>query len=252
MRVKNYFTAPLIAISLLISLDVKAASFTSVLELFNTMQGESSAWSVNVKQTSLSSNQVSQANLASNQQLATAIGSMAMSDRVTKATLSFHPDFGQPISNKCDAHKNYTLAIEADSQSSKDAAKLMSTYSSRRVGSRAEADREIFDIHRSTYCTVSEAKQGICELTGNGMQGWDLNYAGAFTEKTLAPEGEVAAYAYVSMITDHRAEASSDCTTSACEAAQSNQLAAAATSAMAANSLVSQITSRRVPVITGN
>jgi len=78
-----------------------------------------------------------------------------------------------------------------------------------------------------------------------------VNYAGAFSEKTLAPEGEVAAYAYAAMIADARAEANSDCTTTACAAAQSQQLATAALSAMAANAIIGQATDRRMPMLTG-
>ena len=53
------------------------------------------------------------------------------------------------------------------------------------------------------------------------------------------------------MIADARAEANSDCTTTACAAAQSQQLATAVLSAMAANAIIGQATDRRMPMLTG-
>lgn len=229
-----------------------AMSWASVSEFFETLSSESGAWAVQVKQTALSANQASQSQVTSNQQLATALGAISMSDRVSTAVTSFHSDVGQPVTIKCLAQQNNTLFVESDSQRNRDTSRLMQSYASQRVGSASEADAEILALHRDTYCTVSESKQGMCNLTPNGMQGWDVNYSGAFSEKTLAPEGEVAAYAYVAMISDSRAEALTDCGSTACEAAQSNQLAMSAMNAMVANSIVGQVTDRRMPMLTGN
>ncbi|AGN83379.1 MULTISPECIES: hypothetical protein [Pseudomonas] len=233
------------------ALPAQALSWASVLTFISTMQTEMSAWSVTVKQTALSANVVSQMDSDSKKQLANAVGAIDMSDRVMKAATSFDSAVGQPVTIKCTAQEQGKLFVEAVSQRDKDAARLMATYASQRVGSRAGADQATLAMHRDTYCTVSEARQGMCALNANGMQGWDVDYAGPFSEKTLAPEGEAAAYAYTAMITDQRAEAHIDCTSVACNDAQSQQLAASAMSAMAANSLVGQVTDRRVPMLTG-
>jgi len=233
------------------ALPAQALSWASVLTFISTMQTEMSAWSVTVKQTALSANVVSQVDSDSKKQLANAVGAIDMSDRVMKSATSFDSAVGQPVTIKCTAQEQGKLFVEAVSQRDKDTARLMANYAAQRVSSRASADQETLTMHRDTYCTVSEARQGMCSLNANGMQGWDMDYAGPFSEKTLAPEGEVAAYAYTAMITDQRAEAQIDCTTVACNAAQSQQLAASAMAAMAANSLVGQATDRRVPMLTG-
>ena len=233
------------------ALPAQALTWASVLTFISTMQTEMSAWAVTVKQTSLSANVISKMDNDAKKQLANAIGAIDMSDRVISAVSSFDAAVGQPVTLKCQAQQQGKLFVEAQSQRDKDAARLMASYASQRVGSRAVADQETLAMHRESYCTVSEAKQGMCTLNANGMQGWDVDYAGPFSEKTLAAEGETAAYAYAAMVTDQRAEAHIDCTTAACNAALANQLATSAMSAMAANSLVGQVTDRRVPMLTG-
>lgn len=235
---------------LLLPLSANAQSWEAVVNLFKSMQDESSAYSVVTKQTALSANQMGDAAVNSKKQLATATGAILMSDRVTRAALDVDPVLGQPITIKCEAQRNGKLFVEATSQSQRDVGRLMQSFASSRVGSKAKALQEAH-VSREHFCTVSEAKQGLCELKANGLQGWDINYANAFSEKTLAPEGEVAGYAYVNMLTDTRADALSDCFSTACEVSQSQQLAMTALSAMAANSLIGQIVDRRSPVITG-
>lgn len=226
-------------------------TWATVVQTIKDLQNESSAWAVNTKQTALSSNVIGKTDMDSKKQLANAVGAIDLSDRVTRAAVDFSPVTGQPSSIKCAAQQDGKLAVEARSQQQMDANRLMASYASTRVGSRAQADGDRLAMHRNTYCTVSEARSGLCTLTANGMQGWDVNYQGAFGEDTLAPEGEVAGYAYAGMITDTRAEAKIDCSSTACEAAQSAQLAASAASSMVANSLVNQITERRQPILTG-
>lgn len=233
------------------SMPAQALSWASVATFISTMQTEASAWAISVKQTALSANVVAQMDSDSKKQLANAVGAISMSDRVMKAVTSFDSAVGQPVTIKCIAQENGKLFVEAQSQRGLDASRLMASYASQRVGSRAAADQSALDMHRDTYCTVSEAKQGLCSLSPNGMQGWDIDYSGPFSEKTLAPEAEAAAYAYTAMITDTRAEAQIDCHSTACNAAQAQQLATAAMSAMAANSLIGQVTDRRVPMLTG-
>ena len=235
---------------LLLPLTASAQTWDSVVKLLKSMQDESSAYSVVTKQTGLSANQMGDATVISKKQLATATGAVMMSDRVTRAALDVDPVLGQPITIKCEAQRNGKLFVEAASQSHRDVGRLMQSFASSRVGSKAKALHEAH-ASREQFCTVSEAKQGLCDLKANGLQGWDINYANAFSEKTLAPEGEVAGYAYVNMLTDTRADALSDCLSSACEVSQSQQLAVSAFSAMAANSLIGQIVDRRSPVITG-
>lgn len=230
---------------------VYALSWGSIAAWLKTLNNEQSAWSVSVKQTSVAAHQESQGEVTGKQQLATALGAISMSVRLIDSITSFDPKLGQPVTIKCIAQQNGKLHVEAESQRKKDAARLMASFSSSRVGSKVEAETEVLVMHRETYCTVSEAKQGLCILSANGMQGWDLNYAGPFSEKTLAPEGEIAAYSYAAMLSDTRADIHADCKTAACIAAQYQELEDAAISSMVASSIVDQTTDRRLPMLTG-
>jgi hypothetical protein len=215
------------------------------------MQSQLSALAVTTKQTAVAANQQAESLRQSNQQLATAIGAIEMSNRVTSAAMSVDGSVGQPVALKCTAQKNAAMQVEAWQQVSYDRAKLMSTFASSRVASKVTAERERMALHKGSYCTVGEAKAGLCELKADGMQGWDANYAGAFGERTLAAQSELAGYAYAAMVADTRAPAALDCTSTACAAAAADQLALAAAGSMVADTFVGQVLERRVPVLTG-
>lgn len=214
-------------------------------------QQQTSAWAVETKQTALSANVVSASEAQSQQTLAAAIGAIDMSGALTDAAVQYSPLTGQPDSIKCNAQADGKLAVQTDQQREQDVGHLMASYSSSRVGSQAQADQQRLTLHRNTYCTVSESQAGLCKLSPNGMQGWDENYAGAFSQGTLSPEGELAGYAYTAMLTDVRADAATDCKGASCAAAESAQLDASAAASMAANSMVEQVTDRRQPILTG-
>ena len=228
-----------------------AFSWESVLQFIETMQSEMSAWAVTTKQTAVAANQIADNTKTSQQQLATAMGAIAMSERVSEAVMSVDANFGQPVTIKCTAQKAAATQVEAWSQVALDRSKLMSTFASTRVGGKDMAERERVALRKDSYCTVGEAKSGMCHLKANGMQGWDANYAGAFGERTLPAEGELAGYAYAAMVADVRAPAALDCRSKACSAAASEQLALAAVGTMAADAFVGQVLERRVPMLTG-
>jgi len=223
-----------------------AFGWESVLEWLTSMQSEMSAWNINTKQTAVAANQESQASATSQMQLANAMGAIEMSDRVTRAVLAVDGNLGQPVTIKCVAAKNSAIFVNALSQSAADRGTLMSSFAATRVASRVQADKERLGRHRANYCTVTEARSGMCQLSANGMQGWDVNYGGPFGERTLSAEAELAGLAYVAMVADTRADKAVDCQSAACAAAASEQLALAASSAMVANSLVAQVMERRV------
>ncbi|OAD16500.1 hypothetical protein [Achromobacter insolitus] len=226
-------------------------SWESVVTFLRTMQDEASAWSVTTQQTAVSAQQQNDSRLRAQSLLATAMGAIGMSERVGKAIVSVDPAVGQPATLLCAAQTEGALRVEALGQRDRDAARLMQSFASTRVNAQTKADEASIGLRKSTYCTVSEAKGGACKLVANGMQGWDSNYAGAFAQRTLSPEGELAGYAYVAMLTDNRASAAIDCESAACQSAALSQMRLAAMSTMAANSLVGQVTDRRVPVLTG-
>lgn len=236
--------------SALASVSALAQSISAETMTTNGQQ-QTSAWAVTTKQTALSANVVSTSEAQSQQTLAAAIGAIQMSDALTNAAVQYSMLTGQPDTIKCIAQADGKMAVQTDQQREQDTRNLMATYSSTRVGSQAIANQQILAMHRSTYCTVSESQAGSCKLTPNGMQGWDENYAGAFGQDTLSPEGELAGYAYAGMLTDVRADAAIDCKSAACSAAAAAQLDAAAAASIAANSMVEQVTDRRQPMLTG-
>jgi hypothetical protein len=236
---------------LVVVMPAHAVSWASVLQFVKTMQSELSAWAVTTKQTSVAANQVAEADRRSAQQLATAMGAITSAERLGKAVISFDSSVGQALTNGCRAHKDATMQVEAWDQVRRDRSKLLGTFAATRVSDSTRSQRERVGLHNDSYCTVGEAKSGVCALKANGMQGWDTNYSGAFGERTLSAEGELAGYAYAAMVADVRAPAALDCKSVACGAAASDQLALAAAGTMVADSLVGQVLERRVPMITG-
>lgn len=227
-------------------------AFSTGATLFRNMQAEASAFAVSVKQSAIAANQVALSSNTSGKQLSNAQGAIRMSKAARENAVKFSGRFGVSPTLKCEGQADRTVAIESQRQRQRDGARLMANYSGERMANQASADADALKMHLKTYCTVAAAKQGLCTLQPNGMQGWDVNYSGAFSERTLSPEGEAAAYAYVALVTDARASAEGDCTSRACEAAQGSGMAVSAFASMAAASLVDQATDRRVPILTGN
>lgn len=236
----------------LASTNAQALSWDSIVEWVQTMQSESSAWSVTTKQTAVSANQMGESDVVSHQQLATSMGAIALSERLVESVSSYDINLGQPVTIKCTAQKAATMQVEAWSQVGFDRSKLMGTFASNRVADKSRAEAERLALHKDSYCTIGDARSGICELKANGMQGWDANYGGAFGERTLPAEGELAGYAYAAMVADVRAPAALDCKSAACAAAAAQQLALAAVGTAAADAFVGQVLERRVPMLTGN
>lgn len=243
---------PLMIATGMLWLPVPALAFSSVVELLQSMQSEVSAWAVSVKQTAIAANQTATAAKTAQQQLATANGSIKTNERLHDVVKNYSVASGLPVSLLCGAQREKTLFVETQAQRQRDGNQLMQAYASSRVGSPSQASTEQLNRHKSTYCSTAEAKVGACKLVPNGMQAWDANYAGAFSEGTLAPEAEQAAYDYVAMVTDNRAAVAADCSSAACKAAAARQLASSAATAMAADSLIGEVTARRQPMLTGN
>lgn len=227
----------------------QAASWISVTELVSTMQQGMSALNVATKQAALAANQQSLAAVNAFKMLSTSRGAVEMSNRLIDTFSSFDASTGQASSNGCVAHMQNSLSIQADELAESNRAALMQTYVTKRYGAQSMADNERLNMHRDTYCSASEAKSGACTIKANGMQGWDTDYAGAFNQPTLSPEAELAGYAYIANLTDHRIAVSQDCQSIACQAATLTQMRSSAFDSMVADSLVGQLTERRIPEI---
>jgi hypothetical protein len=230
-------------------MNASAASWVSVTELVNTMQQGMSALAVETKQAAVAANQQSLMVANAFKTLSTSRGSVQMSNRVVDAYIDFNPSTGQASSNGCQAHMQNSYALQAKELSAKNQLALMQNYSTKRYGSQSAADVERMSIHNDTYCSASEAKVGACKLKANGMQSWDSNYAGAFNQDTLSPEAELAGYAYVANITDQRVSSAGQCSSASCQTATLSQMQSTALNSMVANSLIGQLTDRRIPEI---
>lgn len=101
-------------------------------------------------------------------------------------------------------------------QASKNTRAMVSNFAVASTTSRAAADKDALIQHRELFCSVSEAKQGLCELKPNGMQAWDASYSGPFGEQTMTPDVELAAYNYITNMVDTRASNEINCKTEAC------------------------------------
>ncbi|WP_244986293.1 hypothetical protein [Serratia symbiotica] len=249
MKEKNKLIIPGLLIIASIPSTGFAASWASVTELVNTMQQGMSALAVETKQAALAANQQSLMVANAFKTLSTSRGSVQMSNRVVDSYVDFNPSTGQASSNGCQAHMQNSYALQANELSAKNQLALMQNYSAKRYGAQSEADAERMSIHNDTYCSASEAKAGACNLKANGMQSWDSNYAGAFNQDTLSPEAELAGYAYIANIADQRVSTADQCTSTACQTATLAQLQSTALNSMVANSLIGQLTERRIPEI---
>ena len=233
------------AVLLMTAASAHAFSWAAVLAWFQTMQREVSAIAIQTKQNAVAANQISDAQVNSRKNLAVAMGALMMSDRVRDVTLGFDPHLGQPMLLKCNAQMERTMQVEVFNQAAKNTREFLTAYSSASTESRAAADRDVLLQHREFFCSVSEAKQGLCELNPNGMQGWDSTYSGPFGEHTMTPDIELAAFNYVANLADTRAPKGINCKSEACAAAQLKHMEATAIGSMVSASLVGQLSARR-------
>ena len=212
---------------------------------FTTSQRELSALAISVKQSAVSSNQVSDAEMNSRKQLAVAMGAVMTSERVREVVKNYDPTLGQPMLLKCEAQFDRRLQVEVVNQSAKNARVLVSNFAAASTPSRAAAEKAVLTQHREMFCSVSEAKQGLCELKPNGMQAWDSSYSGPFGEQTMTPDVELAAYNFITNVVDTRAPHGINCKSESCTAARLDNMRATAIGSMVAESFIGQLSMRR-------
>lgn len=221
------------------------AQWATVASWFTTMQRELSALAISVKQSAVASNQIADGEMNSRKQLAVAMGAVMTSERVREVVKNYDPTLGQPLLLKCEAQFDRRLQVEVVNQAAKNTRVLVSNYAAASTPSRAAADRDVLNQHRELFCSVSEAKQGLCELKPNGMQGWDASYSGPFGEHTMTPDVELAGYTYITNLVDTRAPHGINCKSEACTAARLDNMQATAIGSMVAESLIGQLSMRR-------
>lgn len=226
-------------------------SWHTVIESIRAMLSEGTYWKLVANQTRVSADRQVETQKKSNQQLADAFDLIRKQERLTDAIRDHGAATGQPQSIGCVALEHADLEMRARQQATLDAAKLMQSFADSRQRSGAQTSRQIREKLKSEYCTVSEAKQGICELRGNGMQGWNRNYAAAYSSETLSPEAENAAYDYAELASAGPGDEVIECEGAACDRNRLTSLAQTAVSSLVAGTYVGQAASRRSPVMTG-
>jgi len=243
--------AKALALVALVGLSAEAQAFgwASVVSWFQTMQREVSALAIQVKQNAVSANQVSDAEMNTRKQLAVAMGALMTSERVRDVVKNYDPTLGQPMLLKCDAQFDRKVQVEVFNQAAKNTREMVSSFAVASTTSRAAADKDVLAQHRELFCSVSEAKQGLCELKPNGMQAWDASYSGPFGEQTMTPDVELAAYNYITNVVDTRAPNGINCETEACTSARLQNMRDTAIGSMVAESLVGQVSMRRSTVL---
>ena len=240
-----------VAAVLLVSTSAAQAQWSSLLAWFQTQQRELSALAIETKQAALAANQVSEAEVNARKQLSVAMGTIMMSDRVRDVVLSYDANLGQPMLLKCDAQLGRQLAVETHHQANLDSRFFMGSYVNSMTADRLMGEAAILNQRREWFCSVSEAKQGICKLSPNGMQAWDTSYAGAFSEPTMTPDVELAAFAFATNLSDVRPSKGIYCKSADCEAAQLKQMQSTAIGSMIATSVIGQVSERRSTKLEG-
>lgn len=233
------------AVALVLVSTQASAQWATVVSWFTTSQRELSALAISVKQSAVSSNQVSDAEMNSRKQLAVAMGAVMTSERVREVVKNYDPTLGQPMLLKCEAQFDRRLQVEVVNQSAKNARVLVSNFAAASTPSRAAAEKAVLTQHREMFCSVSEAKQGLCELKPNGMQAWDSSYSGPFGEQTMTPDVELAAYNFITNVVDTRAPHGINCKSESCTAARLDNMRATAIGSMVAESFIGQLSMRR-------
>ena len=226
-------------------------SWQTVVQYVKMILTEGTHWKLVATQTRISADRQVETQQKANQQLAGAFDLIRKQERLTDAVRDHGAATGQPESIGCAALEHADLALRARQQAELDSGKLMQSFADSRQHSATQARDNIMKKLKDEYCTVSEARQGICELRGNGMQGWNRNSAGAFSFETMSPEAENAAYDYAELVSSPARDEVIECEGAACDQNQLTSLGQKAVASLIADTYVEQAASRRSPVLTG-
>lgn len=188
----------------------------------------------------------SQTLASSAKMVANSMAGVDMVDRYINVKIDHHPRTGLPLSNKCAAVQTQNHVVDAADMSRRDRHALQASFAVNRYIPASDWFTQQHERHTELYCSVSEAKQGMCELKPNAMQGFDSNYAAVTSEPTLSPEMELAGYDYITNLVYETNSIPKDCATEACQIHLVNDQRRRAVATMVSYTLLDQIASRRV------
>lgn len=181
--------------------------------------------------------------------LALSIGAIKQTEHARKAVIDYSGTFGQPESNLCAALAENSVMMRTMEKSNEDWKGRMASFSNRKTGSALEYRQNIQVAHQD-FCSIGEAKQGICKLKPDGMQAWDSDYSGFSNQNNLSVQAETGAVAYVNTLSSQLPlpDAGADCKSVSCIQAKSQMLSATARSSMVTANMLSQVGIRRNPI----
>jgi hypothetical protein len=227
-------------------------SFQAFLEWLSTKGQMTSAVKVSTAQTSLSAQQVSLGSIEAGKAFANAYSTNAIHNDTVGAIADYFPGY-LPSSSRCDAITKSQLQVEAGAQAGRDSRKLADALSSAMADNQRDVKKAKSDIHRNLYCSVEEAKSGLCEIRVDGLQSADADYSVAFLgNATISPEVEISGMSYVANVADVSTGAETSlCNTPECISAMMNTSRDQAIYSMVGSVFSDQLAARRIPVMSG-
>ena len=170
------------------------ASFSSQMQ--TKFEQIISAVAVATKQEALSANIVSDGTRQASEQLVNAVRAQRQSDQIATAYLNYHPATGQGYDPCGTNAKNKTmdLAFETAAVQAKAGVGMTDVAPGRLVTSTGQAMQERLNLHRSKFCTASEANAGLCTISE--LPGGDTNASLLFEPAQAGSLQTEARYAY--------------------------------------------------------
>lgn len=156
-----------------------------------------SAVAVATKQEGLSANQVVDATRNSGQTLVNAVRAQRVNDATVKAYLDYSPVTGQGYDACGTVARNRTLDKAFDDAPGMARQRLagLDAAPGRMVTSRVGAMAARLDLHRSKFCTPSEASAGLCSV--GSVPGGDTNAGLLFTGVDATSDQALARKAFI-------------------------------------------------------
>lgn len=221
-----------------------ALTWSTVAQWLQSLNYDASAWAVVTKQTSVTSNQIASNDIQTLKLLSVALGAISQAERQKKIMIDYNANFGQPESNLCLSISQQNSFIKNMEQKNDDIKQRMTNFSNQIYISQTDLKNTLLTSHQD-FCSINEAKQGLCKLKPNGMQAWDIDYSGFSSKNNLEGMAEIGALAYVKRLSASLAQTDFKCKSNSCKDLHIQNMTYAARSSMVTNTLLSQISIRK-------
>lgn len=156
------------------------------------------AVAVLVKQKAVAANQISEANRASAESVATSMKVLSTTERIKTARFDYGPEFGQGY-NPCRVYeyRNLIANREGDMQAERNERVMSEVHAAPgRYADPIAAQKAMLDEHREKFCTQDQVNSGMCQHVGE-MAGASLNAATLFEPAMESDKLNAAKVAFV-------------------------------------------------------